>query len=298
MSSNQAKITVAASPRDVFVSEDTCARCLHIWWLGQAGFALLVNGTRILIDPYLSDSLAFKYAGTDLPHLRMMAPPIQPEKLERIDFVLCTHHHTDHMDPGTLPAIFHNNPQCRFIVPRASMGHANAHGLLKSAKCPMNAGDFEKLNETVSVKVIPSAHESLIVDEDGYHYYLGYILITPNMKLYHSGDCVPYDGLKETLFNESIDIALLPVNGRDEYRSSKGIPGNFTVQEAIGLCKESGIHTLIPHHFGMFDFNTVRMDFLKNAAEKVKSEMRFIIPEINVMYTFGDSCQSVERRAP
>ena len=29
----------------------------HLWWLGQSGFLLQWNGKRILIDPYLSDSL-------------------------------------------------------------------------------------------------------------------------------------------------------------------------------------------------------------------------------------------------
>ena len=43
----------------------------HLWWLGQSGFLLQWKGKRILIDPYLSDSLTKKYAATDKPHTRM-----------------------------------------------------------------------------------------------------------------------------------------------------------------------------------------------------------------------------------
>ena len=57
--------------------------------------------------------------------------------------------------------------------------------------------------------------------------------------------------------SSAIDIALLPINGRDEYRSQNGVPGNFTVTEAVQLCRSAGIPELLCHHFGLFDFNTV-----------------------------------------
>ena len=45
-------------------------------WLGQAGFLVRHAGLRLLIDPYLSDHLARKYAGTEFPHTRMMPAPL------------------------------------------------------------------------------------------------------------------------------------------------------------------------------------------------------------------------------
>ena len=68
-------------------------------WLGQAGFWIDTGAHRILIDPYLSDSLARKYAGQANDHRRMMPVPVVPEALPRPDVVLVTHAHTDHMDP-------------------------------------------------------------------------------------------------------------------------------------------------------------------------------------------------------
>lgn len=50
-------------------------------WLGQAGFILEYGGQRLLIDPYLSDTLENKYRGTATPHERMMASPISPDAL-------------------------------------------------------------------------------------------------------------------------------------------------------------------------------------------------------------------------
>jgi L-ascorbate metabolism protein UlaG (beta-lactamase superfamily) len=226
-------------------------------WLGQAGFAVKYAQCFLLIDPYLSDSLAKKYRGTLFPHQRMAAAPIAPDELRHVAFVLCTHRHSDHMDPGTLPIIAENNPECRFVVPRAERRSAVEIGVPASKIIAVNAGESELLAPDLVVTAIPAAHETLKVNEHGEHHYLGYLLRFGKLTLYHSGDCVPYDGLAERLREAKVDLALLPVNGRDEYRREHGVPGNMTFDEAESLCRAAGIASWIPHHFGMFDFNTV-----------------------------------------
>ena len=54
---------------------------LGLAWLGQAGFALRYQDLRILLDPYLSDYLEKKYRGTDKPHERLMAAPVQVQEV-------------------------------------------------------------------------------------------------------------------------------------------------------------------------------------------------------------------------
>ena len=49
---------------------------LRARWLGQAGFLLSVDSDHLLVDPYLSDSLARKYAGTVFPHIRLRPVPV------------------------------------------------------------------------------------------------------------------------------------------------------------------------------------------------------------------------------
>jgi L-ascorbate metabolism protein UlaG (beta-lactamase superfamily) len=76
---------------------------------------------------------------------------------------------------------------------------------------------------------------------------------------------VPYEGLSNAI--QKADLALLPVNGR-----AKGVPGNFSFEEAAQLCREAKIPHLIPHHFGMFAFNTV------DRAALEKELARSIVP--------------------
>jgi L-ascorbate metabolism protein UlaG (beta-lactamase superfamily) len=236
--------------------DDLPAGAMGLAWLGQAGFAARSKNHRWLIDPYLSDFLAEKYRGAEFPHLRMMQAPIEPSVLADLDWVFCTHRHSDHMDPGTLPHLAKSNPECRFIVPRAELAAAVKAGVPPERTAGVNAGETLELSPNLTVRVVAAAHETLKVNEQGDHHFLGYILETEGLSIYHSGDCVPYRGLTESLLQRAIDVALLPVNGRDAYRMGRGVPGNLTFSEARDLCIAAGIPIFIPHHFGMFEFNT------------------------------------------
>src|SRR5690349_20495824 len=92
----------------------------HLWWLGQSGYLLTFRGERVLLDPYLSDSLTAKYASTNKPHIRMSERVIDPDLLNDISVVSSSHNHTDHLDAETLIPIITHNPQVRFIIPEAN----------------------------------------------------------------------------------------------------------------------------------------------------------------------------------
>jgi len=234
-----------------------------------------------MIDPYLSDSLAQKYRGREFPHVRMMASPIEPDEVRDLDLVLCSHRHTDHMDPGTLPVIAEKNPACLFVVPAAERSGAIDMGLPEERILAANAGDSISPWDGMEVTAVPAAHETLKTNDRGEHHYLGFLVRWAGMCLYHCGDCVPYDGLLDAICPAGIDLAMLPVNGRDEYRTSRGILGNMTFEEATALCRDAGITTLIPHHFGMFDFNTVDPRDLQAKIERLDVGLECVLPEID-----------------
>src|SRR4030095_746183 len=95
-------------------------RNFHLWWLGQSGFLLQEKGKRVLIDPYLSDSLTKKYATTDKPHVRMSERVVDPGALKNISIITSSHNHTDHLDAETLIPVLRNNPDVKFIIPEAN----------------------------------------------------------------------------------------------------------------------------------------------------------------------------------
>lgn len=241
---------------------------IELHWLGQAGFVISGGGHRVLIDPYLSDSLARKYRGTRYGHVRLMAAPIAPEQFERIDLVLCTHRHTDHMDPDTLQPLAARFPALRFVVPAASLDEARRRcGVGDDRLIAANAGEPLEPLPGLRVRPLPSAHETLQVDAQGRHEWLGYVIGLAGVRLYHSGDGVPYEGLEAAVRAAAPQLALLPVNGRDAERAGNGVPGNFTLDEAVALCRACGIGTMLAHHHGLFAFNTVPPELVDARAD-------------------------------
>lgn len=235
----------------------------HLWWLGQSGYLLLWQGKRILIDPYLSDSLTKKYAGTPKPHTRMSERVVDPGLLKNISIVSSSHNHTDHLDVETLIPIIKNNPGITFIIPEANRSFVADRVQIPEA---FPAGLTEGMHLTVdgfTFHGIAAAHNTVDRNDKGQCVYMGYIIQFGSYTVYHSGDTLWYAGLEDVLRPFQIDLALLPVNGNDPAR---GVAGNLDVKEAADLAKAAGIQHVIPCHYDMFTFNTANpADFAANA---------------------------------
>jgi L-ascorbate metabolism protein UlaG (beta-lactamase superfamily) len=200
------------------------SEALRLYWLGQAGFVVDVAGRRLVIDPYLSDSLAEKYPSGPFRYDRLMPPSVTVEELGRVDAMLVTHSHTDHLDPGTLKPLFARNPTALLIAPRAIAALA----MERAAPPPgsfvgANAGERIELFDGISITPTRAAHETLKREPNGDHHFLGYVMRCGSAVLWHSGDCVPFDGLVEEIAAHHVDLALLPVNGRRKELSAAGV---------------------------------------------------------------------------
>jgi L-ascorbate metabolism protein UlaG (beta-lactamase superfamily) len=247
---------------------------LHLWWLGQSGFLVQWQGRHLLIDPYLSDSLTRKYSGTEKPHVRMTGRVIAPERLDFIDAVTSSHNHTDHLDAETLLPLMRVNPALQVVVGAANLGFAAGRlGVPAERLTPLRTGGPGLECTPFRLHAIPSAHEALEQDAEGQPRFLGLILQAGRWTIYHSGDCIPYPGLADQLREWKIDLALLPVNGRDPTR---GVPGNFTGEEAATLGSEVEAGIVIPCHYEMFEFNTVSPQGFIHAAEGLRQGYRVL----------------------
>lgn len=225
----------------------------YIWWLGQSGYLLQWKGKRVLIDPYLSDSLTRKYADTDKPHERMSELVVRPELLRGISIVSSSHNHTDHLDAETLKPVLQNNPGISFIIPEANRAFV-------AERTDCDTGLPVGLNDGVSVTIddftfhgIPAKHNEIDRDENGNCRYMGYVISFDKYKIYHSGDTLWFAGMEELLMPFNIDLALLPINGND---FSRKVAGNLDHKEAVQLAKAIHAKCVIPCHYDMFLFNT------------------------------------------
>ena len=255
---------------------------IAVWWLGQAGFLFRTADYAWIIDPYLSDSLAAKYKDARFPHKRMAPIPIAPGDIKGLRWIFATHKHTDHMDVGTLPALAEANPEAAIIAPLSAAEHlAGIVPVDRNDRILLRQNDRIDLAPGITLTALPSAHEDFQQDDSGASIFLGYVLTVGGVTIYHSGDCAPYPGLARRLDELGVRIAMLPVNGRDAERKSHGVPGNFNFAEALDLCRQANIPSLVCHHFGMFDFNTADPQILKRRVASLPGDISVVIPEID-----------------
>ena len=235
----------------------------YLWWLGQSGFLLQWQGKRVLIDPYLSDSLTNKYAATDKPHTRMSERVIDPNLLKNISIVTSSHNHTDHLDAETLIPILKNNPGIQFVIPEANRDFV-AERVQCERRFPVGLNDGQSVSiDGFTFHGIPAKHNEIERDDNGNCKHMGYVISFDGRHIYHSGDTLWFDEMVGLLKPFSVDVALLPINGNDPLRK---VAGNLDCREAAYLGKAMGARWIIPCHYGMFTFNTADVtNFVREA---------------------------------
>lgn len=238
---------------------------VRLWWLGQSGYLIQYKGKRILLDPYLSDSLTVKYQHTEKPHVRISERVIDPSLLPKIDIITSSHNHTDHLDAETINPILNNSPYCKLIIPEANRKFV-ADRLKINADFPIGLNAGESFTEDdISFYAIPAAHNELDVNEDGKYPYLGYIIQLGSFAIYHSGDTLNFKGIEEWISPFKPAIALLPINGNDPERN---VAGNLNAEEAVELGKKCHIPVVIPCHYDLFAFNTADVNQFISIAKR------------------------------
>lgn len=267
---------------DAFLADVAAARAsaatnrLHIWWLGQSGFLLCQAGECVVLDPYLSDSLTRKYAGTDKPHVRLTARVIDPALLAGVSAVTSSHNHTDHLDAETLLPLLAANPAARLVLAAANAEFA-AQRLGEQQRTrfiPLKEGETARVGG-FTFTAVPAAHEELAPE------YAGFVVGAGPFRVYHSGDTVTFPGMADRLRPFACDVALLPINGRAPERR---VSGNLDGPEAARLAHAIGAGCVVPCHHEMFAFNTASPDAF--AAECVRLRQPHRIARAGERLTF------------
>ncbi len=221
--------------------------------LGQTGYLFDLNGLRVVVDPYLTDSVADQF-GEALR--RQSRPTLEAEELTEVSWVLVTHAHLDHADPASLAAVAKASSAAVFVIPYECESILLDTGITASRIRIVTAGDVIELGGGATLTVIPAAHTERERDELGRDRYLGFYLKTAEVAIYHAGDTIPHEDLFRSLEGLVVDFAFLPVNERNFFRHKAGIVGNMTPREAFAFAEEIKARVLVPTHWDLFAPNS------------------------------------------
>lgn len=258
-------------PRSTPASPDDQPRSVGFRWLGQAGFLIEWAGTRVLIDPWFSDH-----------DLRIAPPPLLSDMTDPVDRLLVTHEHADHMDLDAITALHERSPTTRIVVPTPLVARVTDR-VPEADVVGVQPGDHLESRSLV-VDVVPAWHG--VVVEDGYSAgpegrptpHVGYVIDLGGLRIYHAGDTIASAALIETVRDAGVDVALLPINGRDFYRESAGILGNLDAVEAARLAADIGAGILVPMHYEMVDGNTASPGAVVDAVTRLGLPVHVLVP--------------------
>jgi N-acyl-phosphatidylethanolamine-hydrolysing phospholipase D len=219
-------------------------------WINHSTFLLRVDGMHILTDPIWSERCSpFSFLGP----IRRHAPPFALSELPKIDIVLISHNHYDHLDKKTVLALFARNPEIIWVVPKGVKKWFAKKGITQVVEL----GWWEDaLFPHFKVTAVPAQHFSGRTFYDlNRTLWAGFVVETPTRRFYFAGDT----GYNEHDFKKvgekwpKIDLSLIPIGS---YVPRKFMaPVHIEPRDAVQIHKEVGSALSLAMHWKTFNLS-------------------------------------------
>ena len=219
-------------------------RTVDVCWVGHATVLVNFFGLHILTDPVLLDRVGAQVGMATIGRKRLIGPAIDPFKLPRIDLVLLSHAHMDHLDLASLELLPKNIPV--LMAPRtrdviADVGFSSVKELRWNEKTLLQCGGGE-----LEVKAVEVKHWGARWKSDTYRGYVGYLLKRGGKTVLFGGDTALTSAFEE-LKGDKIDVAIMPIGSY-----GRGSGTHCTPEEAVKMVNACGANYMVPIHHSTF----------------------------------------------
>jgi L-ascorbate metabolism protein UlaG (beta-lactamase superfamily) len=232
----QVPVTPTAPPRRVDGDE------MRVTWIGHATVLVQMQGLNILTDPIWSERASpFSFVGP----MRVRAPGVRFENLPKIDLVLISHNHYDHMDLPTLKRLWERDRPT--VV--TSLGNDT---ILRNAGIESIALDWGG--------TLPVRPGMQVIVERNHHWgsrwftdrnralWSAFTIVTPGGNIFFAGDTGWGDGgwVRQASAHGPFRLAIIPIGAyepRDFMRTHHINPEEAVrIFEALNPTRALGVH--------------------------------------------------------
>jgi L-ascorbate metabolism protein UlaG (beta-lactamase superfamily) len=215
-------------------------------WLGHSTVLLNFFGVKILTDPVL-----FARIGIRVPFLftlgpkRLTAPALTVKELPKIDIILLSHAHFDHIDWRTLSQF---DSSVNVITAPCTRDLLRWTRLRDVTELKWNEHTaIDTSSGITKITAIPVKHWGARKRHDDYRGYNGYVIERNNRRILFAGDTAMTDSFAELRRNGAIDLAIMSIGAYNPW-----IRSHCTPEQAIEMANDAGARFIMPVHHQTF----------------------------------------------
>jgi len=225
----------------------------YVKFLGHAAFEVVVDGKKIVIDPFLTNN---------------PKAAAKPDDIKDVDYVVLTHGHGDHT--GDAVTILKNNPKAKVVAIYELANYIGEQLGDPSRAIGGNMGG-PMILDGIKIALVPAVHSS------PYGAPTGAVIIGDEATIYHAGDTGITMDMKLVGEIYKPDIALLPIGG------------HFTMDpvEAAKAVELIRPKVAIPMHYDTFPVLYGKPDKFKEEVDKLCLNTKVVVLNPGDKYEFS-----------
>ncbi|TGE10222.1 MBL fold metallo-hydrolase [Hymenobacter fodinae] len=227
------------------LQEPVPAEALRVTWLGHSTTLLELDGLRILTDPVWR----LRASPVAVGPKRFFAPPLPMPEIPKIDAVVLSHDHYDHLDKDAIRALSHTGVP--FFCPLGVGGHLRRWGVAAAQITELDWWQEVALGHSHTLVATPARHFSGRGLTRDTTLWASWCILGPTHRAFFGGDSGPFEsGFRE--IGEAygpFDLVMLEVGAYDELWSDI----HMGPDQALVAHKALGGGALLPLHWATFN---------------------------------------------
>ena len=221
-------------------------------WLGHASMLFRIAGLTVLADPVFSERIGLQIGPLTAGPRRRQGAALDVEGLPRVDVVVVSHAHFDHLDRPTLWRLARRFPAATVVT------SANCADLLTdlgfAAVRELGWGETTT-REGLTVTALETKHWGPRVFYDNHRSYGAFLLSAAGRRILYGSDSAYFRGWEHLAGSGGVDLACVGIGAYDPY-----IAAHATPEQAAEMARGAGARAVLPMHHSTFKLSHELMD--------------------------------------
>lgn len=244
-------------------------------WIGHATVLLRLGGMTILTDPVFSTRVGIGLGLFTGGPRRLVAPAVTIKQLPRIDMLLISHAHFDHLDR---PSLFRLPKRIPVVTAHQTQDLIRDLGFRSVTE--LRWGEQVQVG-SVTVRASEVKHWGARTFYDGFRGFNGYLLESGGRRILYGGDTAYHEHFKQL---PRVDLAVMGIGAYDPWIQSHANP-----EQALAMADHVRADFIAPMHHRTFPLS---QEPLAEPMERIltaagRNDDRIVVREVGAQWSLN-----------